>query len=236
MYGWRGRIGLIVPGNNTVIGPDFYTHLPPEISVHTAQMDIEGGSEEGFEDQESEIERCAEAVASGTLDVIVYGVTAGSLIRGVGYEDEIETLIQRVTDVPAIATAASIKRAFEMVGIDSMAVWTPYIDELNQKEQEFLEASGYTVTDIHGMGLDSVHEIGNLAPETVYARARAVDSQDADGVFISCTNLRTFDIIPKLEADLHKPVITSNQATLWDALRTIEVSESGVSLGQLFDR
>lgn len=234
MYGWRGRIGLVVPGNNTVIGPDFYTAVPQGVSVHTAQMDVEGGDEEGFEDQEAEVERCSQVVADADVDVIVYGVTAGSLIRGVGYENEIEALIEDASGVPAVATAASIKRAFEALDLQSLAVSTPYIDELNRKEAGFLEASGYEVARIRGLGLDSVAEIGSQTPDATYREARAADVTEADGLFISCTNYRTFDIIPLLESDLGKPVVTSNQATLWDALRTIGVTGVDSDLGQLF--
>lgn len=63
----------------------------------------------------------------------------------------------------------------------------------------------------------------------------ALDHEGADGVFISGTNYRTFEIIEQLEADLDKPVVTSNQATLWDALRTMGV-DADLSLGRLFKR
>jgi maleate isomerase len=54
-------------------------------------------------------------------------------------------------------------------------------------------------------------------------------------VFVSCTNYRTFEVIERLEADLGKPVVTSNQATLWDALRTLGVDDD-LPLGRLFER
>jgi maleate isomerase len=48
-----------------------------------------------------------------------------------------------------------------------------------------------------------------------------VDVPDADGLFISCTNVPTYDIIGPLERWLNKPVLTANQVTVWSALRQI---------------
>lgn len=235
MYGWRGRIGLVVPANNTVIEPDVYRHLPDGVTVSAAQMDVEGGSESGFEDQEREIERCGRTLRDARIDVAVYGVTTGSLVKGPGYEREIERLLGGAAGVPAVATAASVLRAFDALGIDSVAIATPYIDELNEREEEFLVESGYEVVDVRGLGHDSVHAIGELSPETAYREAKDLDHDSADAVFVSCTNWRTFEAIEPLEADLGKPVVSSNQVTLWDALRTIDVDPPAAAPGSLFD-
>jgi maleate isomerase len=51
--------------------------------------------------------------------------------------------------------------------------------------------------------------------------ARGAACQDADVLFISCTNLPTYDVIPQLEAELRIPVISANQVTVWAALRRL---------------
>ena len=48
--------------------------------------------------------------------------------------------------------------------------------------------------------------------------AREAGSAGADALFISCTNLPTYDVIPQLEAELRVPVISANQVTMWAAL------------------
>ena len=236
MYGWRGRIGLIAPANNAVIEPDFYRHTPNGIEVYTAAIDVEGGREAGFEGQEEKIGRSGELLRAVNPDVVVYGVTTGSLIKGVGYENEIETLISNAADTPAVATAASVKRAFDALGLESIAVLTPYVTELNEREAQFLEESGYEVVDIRGQGMDSPADIGELSPHTVYREAHRLEHDSADGVFISCTAYRTMEIVGPLERDLGKPVVTSNGATLWDALQTVGVSPQDSGVGSLFTK
>lgn len=236
MNGWRARLGLIVPSTNTVNEPEFYRHLPEGVSVHTSRMWLEEATATELERMANDVERCAELLGTADVDAIAYGCTTGSLVKGAGYDEHIESRLEDAAGVPAVATAASIKRAFNELDITSLSITTPYIDDLNEREVEFLEETGYEVRGIEGLGLKDNLDIGSQRPETAYEKARSVADPDADAVFISCTNYRTFEIIERLEADLGKPVVTSNQATLWDALRTLGVDYSELSLGTLFER
>lgn len=235
MYGWRGRIGLIVPSSNTTNEPEFQRALPSCLSVHTARMRLEDTNAADLESMADDVERCGELLATADVDVVAYGCTTGSLVKGPGYDEEIEGRLEAVTGVPAVATAAAIKRAFEGLDVTSLAITTPYVADLNTREREFLEAAGYDVVAIDGLDIEPNTDIGAQRPETAYRRARAVDHADADAVFVSCTNYRTFEIIDRLEADLGKPVVTSNQATLWNVFRTLGVEATpAMALGSLF--
>ncbi len=119
-----------------------------------------------------------------------------------------------------------------------MAVVTPYIDDINERERRFLETGGFEVESISGHGIERNTQIGALTPEEAYRQAAdAIEEPgtDADAVFISCTNYRTFEAIERIEADTGVPVVTSNQATLWDAMTNLEIDRSGMPLGRLFE-
>ena len=234
MNGWRTRLGLIVPSSNTTNEPEFYDSLPDGVSLHTARMRLEDTTADDLEQMAGEIARCADLLSTANVDVVAYGCTTGSLVKGHGYDEEIESRLSAATEVPAVATAASVKRAFAVLNLDSVAIATPYIDNLNKKEKNFLEERGYEVTAISGLQISQNVKIGAQYPETAYREARTVNTSDADGMFLSCTNYRTFEIINQLETDLGKPVVTSNQATLWDALRIANVDVT-LDLGRLFE-
>ena len=236
MYGWRGRLGLIVPSSNTTNEPEFERHLPEGVSLHTARMFLEDTNAEHLEEMAAEAERSAELLATADVDVVAYGCTTGSLVKGPGYDEEIESRLSEVAGVPAVATATAIKRAFDALDIERLAITTPYVQDLNEREEDFLTAAGYEVTDMTGLGIEPNTGIGEQRQETAYREAYGLDASGADGVFISCTNYRTFEIIENLEADLGKPIVTSNQATLWNALREMGVDYSEVELGQLFSQ
>lgn len=233
MHGWRARIGLVVPSSNTTNGPEFQWAAPDGVSVHMARMRLERTNAETLTEMADEIDRCGDLLSTADVDVAVFGCTSGSLVGGSGYEETVESKLQQVAGVPTVATAAAIKRAFAALNVETLAVTTPYIDELNRREAEFLEDAGYDVLNITGLGMETNVDIGRLFPETAYSEARVVDKSAADAVFISCTDYGTFKFIEQLEQDLGKPVVTSNQATLWATLRTLGVETTGP--GQLFD-
>lgn len=235
MNGWRGRLGLIVPSSNTTNEPEFYRTLPDGVSLHTARMRLEDADADNLTRMADEVERCVELLSTAGVDVIAYGCTTGSLVKGPGYDEEIESRIREAAGVPGVATAAAIKRAFDALGLESLAITTPYIEDLNRREVEFLDAAGYDVHDITGLGIKPNLEIGRQRPETAYREAQRLEHEDADGIFVSCTNYRTFEVIDSLERDLDKPVVTSNQATLWNALRLLGVDPPEDAPGRLFD-
>lgn len=237
MYGWRGRLGLIVPSSNTTNEPEFSAVLPPGLSLHTSRMFLEDTEADELESMADDVERCGELLATADVDVLAYGCTTGSLVKGVGYDEEIEHRLEDATGIPAVATAASIKRAFDALDIDRLAIATPYEQELNDREQAFLKDAGYDVADIRGLRIRKNTEIGAQYPQTAYKQgidAFEASDEPVDGIFLSCTNYRTFDIIDQLERDIGVPVVTSNQATLWNALETIGVSTDDLELGTLF--
>lgn len=238
MYGWRGKLGVMVTSSDPTTEVEYSRHLPDGVALHAARMLLEDGvvTPETLDRMADDAERCAKLLKTTDVDVIAYACTTGSLLKGKGYEKEIEQRIAEVAGVPTVATAASIQRAFDALGVESVTIATPYTETLDERERSFLEDAGYDVVNIHGLGLETDAEIGRQPPEAAYSQAKEVDRPEADAVFISCTGSRTFEIIDKLERDLGKPVVTSNQATLWDALRTMEIEYSEIGLGRLFDR
>ncbi len=44
-------------------------------------------------------------------------------------------------------------------------------------------------------------------------------AERADAYFVSCANIRAIDALDEMEDMLNRPVLTSNQVVLWQALR-----------------
>jgi maleate isomerase len=89
------------------------------------------------------------------------------------------------------------------------------------------------VREQRGLGLHG-RDITLVPLDRIYRLARQVDTPDSDGVYIACTGFRSLEIIEDLERDLGKPVISANQATMWDALRLAGVQVHEAGLGRLY--
>ncbi|NJE02667.1 aspartate/glutamate racemase family protein [Thermococcus sp. MV11] len=234
MYGWRGRLGLIVPSSNTTMEMELHSVLPEGVSLHTARVPLRNVTEEELIKMNALAVESARLLRDAGVELVLYGCTSGSFIGGKDYEKELEAQIEEEVNVPVVSTSTAVVEALKILDAQSVLVVTPYTDEINQREREFLEANDFEVLDIRGLGLEDNQAIGNLEPYEAYRLAKASFLDEADAVFISCTNLRTFEIIETLEEDLGVPVVTSNQASLWLALRQMDVMEKIPYLGRLF--
>ena len=237
MYGARGRIGLITLASDTSVLPEYTRAMPEGVAVYAAPIVLPRGevtpaalAEMLAEDQ---LEHAAELLVWADVDVIVFACTTGSLVHGVGWDRELVGRIERASDRTATTTTTAVLDALRVVGASSLAVATPYIEELNAIESRFLEASGFRVAGIAGLGCATDAEIGRLEPADAVSLVERVDRSDADAIFISCTNFHCLPAVESLERAHGKPVVTSNLAGAWAALRRIGVEDTVPGYGQL---
>lgn len=208
--------------------------LPAGVSVHTARIRLRKVVVSELLKMKKGIKDEAVKLADADVDVISFGCTTGSLVAGHGYDDEIVEMIEKTTRKPAVATAGAVVQALKALGLLSVSVATPYTEVLNRLERRFLEQNGFQVDRIAGLNLVDNLKIAEVEPQTLLKLVRKVDSNQTDGIFISCTNLHTTAIIARLEETLKKPVVSSNTATLWAMLGRIGKSLQTSKYGKLF--
>ncbi|KYK36315.1 MAG: aspartate/glutamate racemase family protein [Theionarchaea archaeon] len=220
MYGWRSRIGLILPSDNTVMESEFNKILSSAegVSVHATRIFLDEISVETLLEMKRGLKRAAKELSSAEVDVIIYGCTSGSLIKGIDFDQEIIGEIEQETEIVGTTTTTAVLNALKAVDAKKIAIGTPYPDVINEKVKTFFEESGFGVTNIIGLNICPDVDVGKQEPYTAYNLGIDVDSDDADCVFLSCTDFRTVEIIEALEKRLKKPVISSNQASLWECL------------------
>ena len=112
---------------------------------------------------------------------------------------------------------------------------TPYIDEINTAEAEFLTTKEFEIIDIQGLNLTKGIEFGQLTPAYIKAFALEIDHPDAEAIFLSCSGIRAIEVIQEIEDATGKPVITSNQAQMWSCLRRAGIDDEIKGYGQIFE-
>jgi maleate isomerase len=215
-----GRVGLLLPSSNTTMEPDFYRMAPEGVTVHSARMTLRSVTVERLEEMSGEATKAAELLATAGVGVIVFGCTSGSLLKGVEWERSLVSRIRDETGIPTVSTAGAVVEGLKSLGVHRVSVATPYTEDINLLEKRFLEAHGFVVEAIQGLGLVDNLEIAAVSPERVMELVGEV-AGDSDGVFISCTNLPVVSLISGLEAGLGRPLVASNQASMWAVLRAL---------------
>ena len=237
MYGRRGRIGLITLASDSSVLPEYAGVMPDGVAVYAAPIVLPRGEVNAAALAEmlegDQLERAAELLIWTDVDLIVFACTTGSLVHGIGWDREVTARIAGASGRAATTTTTAVLGALRALGATSLAVATPYIEELNAIERQFLEESGFGVASIAGLGCATDAEIGQLEPEDAVSLVERVNTPEADAVFISCTNFHCLPAIASLERRLGKPVVTSNLAGAWAALRQIGVDDPIPGCGEL---
>jgi maleate cis-trans isomerase len=234
-YGWRARIGLIVPLTNTVNEAEWACMAPEGVTIHVTRMTLHRDGDEAK--LYSEIGAAVASLAPAGPDVIAYGCTAGSMVSPL---DSLATRMREMGGIAAVATAPAIVHALRAFGATKVALATPYHDALNRHEIEFFADNGIETLSEKGLGIGAggPQEYVNIARvprEEVLEHARSADHPEAEALVISCTDFATLAALPQLERDLGKPVISSNLATWWQALRVAGVQDRFTGFGRLLE-
>jgi arylmalonate decarboxylase len=234
-YGYRARIGVIIPGVNVNLEPEFYRLAPKGVSIHSSRMMLLGkATQESYLRMEKDTERAAEELSTAEVDIITWACTSGGVLLT---PSKIESTISRIAGCPAVSTLTSAIAALQTLGVKRVALGTPYVSFINESEIEALEAAGFEVVSMYGLELGENQEerrgISRVPPESLHRFARHIDRPNAEAIFVSCTNVAGIGEIGAVEAELGKPVITSNSVTIWHTLRLAGINDRIPGYGRL---
>jgi maleate isomerase len=161
--------------------------------------------------------------------------TSASMVIG---EERVFELVRKVR--PGIACTTPITAAFaafRALGIRRLALLTPYRDDINRFMRGYIEARGFEVPVMGSFNEEDDRRAARIDPASIRdAALRLGRSELVDGVFVSCTSLRLVEAVAGIEAELGKPVTSSNHALAWHCLRLAGIEEPMPQWGRLFER
>ena len=229
----RAKIGYVLLATEQTVQDDAMRLRPPGVGVHFTRAAIPDSiTSETLAAQAELLADCAATLLpDGSLDVVCYACTSGSLV--IGEERVFAELNRGAPGAIATSLITGVIRALRKLEARRIVVATPYLDEVNQREVEYLEQAGFEVLSMCGLNLEKDSDMVRVAPDFIAEFALAQDRADADAIFISCGALRSLEVIDEIEKRAGKPVICSNQAMIWDCLRLAEIDDRIQGYGRL---
>ncbi|MCX7931629.1 MAG: aspartate/glutamate racemase family protein [Rhodovarius sp.] len=234
-YGDRARIGFLIPSGNRVVEAELRALLPSGVAPVFTRLPLRGSSEEELLAMLGRLEEAARLIADAGPDLICFHCTAVSTFAPAMAAD-ITARIAAATGLPAAATADAILAALEAFGARRLVLATPYLAAVHAREVAFLESHGRQVLGGAMLGLATNAEMAALPPDRLAQLARdalGASAPGAEALFLSCTAVRSAPLIAALEQSLGLPVITSNQAMAWYALRRCGIAGGAAGFGRL---
>ena len=212
------RVGLIIPSSNRMVEQEMAGYFPAGVQAHVMRLRMTGRHHVPLAQLLARIEEATHTLLDAKCDVVAFHCTAASMEAGLDGEAQALAAVARAGAPHATTTATSIRRAFAALGARRIVLVTPYDARTTAHEADFLRSAGCDV--LHAVGFDLGGSDAFCATPAQFWRDRTVEAarRDAEAYLISCANISVFGIIEELERRLDRPVVTSNQAVLWDAL------------------
>lgn len=233
-YGQRGKIGVIAPAPGTATEMEFHKITPDGVAIITTRIPLTIANPENIAKLTDYAEEASVLLAQAEVDLIAFVCTAGSFIKGIGYDKEVTKRIEKRTGIPAITTTTSVIESLKTLKVTKLSLAAPYLNEVTEIEKVFLEDSGFKVTSVNTLNLRAAIKIAKVDSDEIYRLAKETVTEDAQALFISCTGLPVLPIIDAMEKEFKIPVVSSNQATIWAALRKIHIEDKIQGYGRLF--
>ncbi|MGI9607547.1 MAG: maleate cis-trans isomerase family protein [Acidimicrobiales bacterium] len=230
----RAKIGFVLLATEQTIESDMMRLAPPGVGVHfTRAANPDQITAENLAAMISGLAPAAEVLAPNAgLDVICYACTSGSVVMG---EDAVCAELRKgAPDAIPTTLVSGVFAALDVLGARKVVVATPYLDEVNAIEADYMRARGIEVLTIEGLNITNDSDMVRVAPDYIRDFAISVDRPDADAIFVSCGALRTTEVIDEIEAATGRPCVASNQAMLWHCLRLAGIDDRLDDLGVLF--
>jgi maleate cis-trans isomerase len=233
------RVGVVVPAGNVIHEREFQALCPPGVAFRVTHfVNPDASLPSMCADLTESLAAPLAALRDWGADVVLLGCTTASMICA---GDDVRMALEAMADAPVVTAAGASRDAIRALGLDAVAVSTPYGARGNGIVAKFLEGQGIRVASIKGMALDRSPEIWSaeapfLTPEQILAFSLTADSDDAEAMYMPCTAINSLGALGPYEARTGKPAFSSVQAGYWAALRHIGIDGRRSGFGRLIEQ
>ena len=229
------RIGLITLSTDFTIEQDFRRICHNQsVDIYVNRIPFENPlNHKNYLKMFDHLEDIANNILPGEkIDSIAYGCTSGSV--AIGDKKIIEEIRKSKADVYVTTPISATIKAITNLKIKKIAVLTPYPRKVNKTIFDYITKKNIEITSFSSLNLEYDSEIARVDPKSLIETINNLDHKDADAIFISCTALRAVEVLDQIEKQVSKYVISSNQAIIWDCLRSVNINSSISGYGKLF--
>lgn len=228
------RVGVVTLSTDFTIEQDFRRicyNIP--IDIFTNRIPFENPlTQENYLKMADHLPKIVENILPNQkLDVVAYGCTSGTIAIG---EERITSQIHKTKPGVYVTTPITAAlRAFEKLEINKIAILTPYPKLVNKTVYDYLKKRKIEIDSFSGFNLEYDSDIAKVDPQHLIRTVKNIDHSDVDAIFVSCTALRIVEVLQEIEDLIKKPIISSNQAIIWDTIRSTQINSSIEGYGKL---
>jgi maleate isomerase len=210
------RFGLIALATDLTSERDAWRILPVDrAALHVTRVPYDNPTTpENLARMAPRLTAAADLLVPGIdLTAICYSCTAASVEIG---DAAVADAIQKARPgVPVVTPPDAAIAAFSALGINRIALVTPYLVETTEPMAAYFARRGLEIVSAQCLGLSDDRDMARISSASILDAVEAADRTAAEGVFLSCTALPALAVIDAIEQRIGKPVVSSNQASFW---------------------
>jgi len=230
----KKRVGLVILATDHTTEVDFQRMVASDdIGVYVSRIHYANPvtPENLLKMQPSLTAGAALILPDEALDALMYSCTSASVVIG---DRNIEAAIHAAKPgAPVVTPTAAAVKGLQALGARRISVLTPYTVETSRPMADYFADLGFAIDRFTCLGLADDREMARIAPDEIPAFARQATAPQSDALFISCTAVRAAQVAARIEAEIDRPVVTSNLATAWACLRLCGDDRPRPELGRL---
>lgn len=228
------HFGMLIPSTNTTCEIEF-GRLPDPLQVHIGRLG-KGGKTPFSPSLDADVAYQAKLLGEARVEVVALAQTSASLFAD-DYDDVTVKRMSEASGVPSLTSAQAMGRALQALGTRRVAMASPYSDDALARAKNYFESKyGVMVAAAESLGATDSYAIGKMdagAAEAAFAR---IDRTEVEALIVPGGNFPTMTSIAGWEQRFAKPVITTNQATLWAVLSALGLSSPMPGKGRLLEQ
>ncbi|KKX33071.1 ectoine utilization protein EutA [Rhizobium sp. LC145] len=233
----RKRIGLVILATDHTTEVDFQRMVAGErVGVYVSRIPYANPTtpENLMKMQPVLTEGASLILPDETLDAVMYSCTSASVVIG---DERVEQAIRAAKPgVPVVTPTAAAVKGLKAVGAKRISILTPYTVETSRPMADYFARLGFTIDRFTCLGFEDDREMARIAPDEIVSLAHEVTAPQSDALFISCTAVRAAQVAARIEAEIGKPMVSSNLATAWACLHLCGETAARPELGTLMTK
>jgi maleate cis-trans isomerase len=224
------HFGVLIPSTNTTVEMECRL-LPATYQAHVGRLMSSGGSFSPSRDED--IDYQSRLLGTARVELVILAQTSASLFAH-DYDDVVTRRMSAGAGAPAITSAQAVGRAVRALGARRVAIVSPYSEAVNQRAASYFKARhGLDTIALEGFGATDAYAIGKLGPQHARDAFARIDRPEIEAFVVPGGNFPTMPSIAAWEHELRKPVVTTNQASLWAMLRAFDSDDRLPAFGRL---
>ena len=225
------HFGVLIPSTNTTVEMECRL-LPATYQAHVGRLKSSGGGMFSAS-RDEDIDYQSQLLGTAKVELVILAQTSASLGSD-DYDDVVTKRMSAGAGVPAITSAQAVGRAVRALGARRIAIVSPYSEAVNSRARQYFKAKhGLETVALEGFGATDAYAIGQLGPQNARDAFARIDRPEIEVFVVPGGNFPTMPSIAAWEREFKKPVVTTNQASMWAMLRAFESAERLPAFGRL---